>query len=34
MLTAALSDWQILLNHDLVELNAQLKAAGEPPITT
>ena len=34
MLTAALSDWQTLLNHDLVELNAQLKAAGEPLITT
>ena len=34
MLTATLSDWQKLLNHDLVELNAQLKAAGEPLITT
>jgi hypothetical protein len=34
MLTATLSDWQTLLNHDLVELNAQLKAAGEPLITT
>ena len=34
MLTAALSDWHTLLNHDLVELNAQLKAAGEPLITT
>ena len=33
MLTATLSDWQTLLNHDLVELNAQLKAAGEPLIT-
>ena len=34
MLSATLSDWQTLLNHDLVELNAQLKAAGEPLITT
>ena len=34
MLTATLSDWQTLLNHDLVELNAQLKAAGELLITT
>ena len=34
MLTATLSDWRTLLNHDLVELNAQLKAAGEPLITT
>ncbi|MEA3160980.1 MAG: hypothetical protein QOD95_2528 [Gammaproteobacteria bacterium] len=34
MLTDTLSDWQALLNHDLVELNAQLKAAGEPLITT
>ena len=34
MPTATLSDWQTLLNHDLVELNARLKAAGEPLITT
>jgi hypothetical protein len=34
MLTAALSDWGSLLNHDLVELNARLKAAGEPLIAT
>jgi hypothetical protein len=33
MLTATLADWDTLLNHDLVELNAQLKAAGEPLIT-
>ena len=33
MLTATLADWQTLVNHDLVELNAQLKAAGEPLIT-
>jgi photosystem II stability/assembly factor-like uncharacterized protein len=34
MLSATLTDWKTLLNHDLVELNAQLKAAGEPLITT
>ena len=34
MLSATLLDWQTLLNHDLVALNAQLKAAGEPLITT
>ena len=34
MLTATLVDWQTLVKHDLVELNAQLKAAGEPLITT
>ncbi|HEY6619179.1 MAG TPA: hypothetical protein VIY68_06530 [Steroidobacteraceae bacterium] len=33
MLTATLADWDTLLNRDLVELNAQLKAAGEPLIT-
>lgn len=33
MLTAALADWQDLVNHDLGEVNAQLKAAGEPLIT-
>jgi hypothetical protein len=30
---ATLSDWQTLLNHDLEEVNAQLKATGEPLIT-
>jgi hypothetical protein len=33
MLTTTLSNWQTLLDHDLVELNAQLKAAGEPLIS-
>jgi hypothetical protein len=33
MLTTTLSDWQALLDHDLVELNAQLKAVGEPLVT-
>jgi hypothetical protein len=32
MLSATLADWHTLLNHDLVELNVQLKAAGEPLI--
>jgi hypothetical protein len=34
MLTATLFDWQTLLHQDLVQLNAQLKAAGEPLLTT
>ena len=33
MLITTLSDWQTLLDHDLAELNARLKAAGEPLIT-
>jgi len=33
MLTGTLSEWRTLLNHDLAELNARLKAAGEPLIT-
>ena len=33
MLTITLTDWQALLDHDLAQLNARLKAAGEPPIS-
>ena len=32
MLTATLSGWQRLLDHDLADLNARLQAAGEPVI--
>ncbi len=33
MLTGTLTDWQTLLDHDLAQVNSQLKGSGEPLIT-